>query len=326
MGRSTPLKVWAISDGRAGMENQVLGLGEAIARMRPAVVEARRVVIRRPFDMMPRGLFGPSLGRLDHSGDRLDPPYPDIALGCGRRVVPLTMALKRRGVFTVQTQDPRAPLNGFDVVVPPAHDQCDGDNVVTILGTPNRLTEARLKTDADVLRAALRLDDGPVATVLLGGDSKDYRMTPAAIDQMVERLARVAEAGRTVLISASRRTPPFALDAIRNALPGAWVWDGMPVGPLANPYFGLLGLAERLFVTEESANMLTDAAFTGAPVHLLRLEGGAEKWTRLHEALRSHGAIRPHAGDLEHWHYTAVRETDRAAEAVLTRWEQRALP
>jgi hypothetical protein len=31
-----PLSVWAVSDGRAGIENQALGLAEAIARRAPA--------------------------------------------------------------------------------------------------------------------------------------------------------------------------------------------------------------------------------------------------------------------------------------------------
>jgi mitochondrial fission protein ELM1 len=38
--------------------------------------------------------------------------------------------------FVVQTQDPRAPLDRFDLVIPPQHDGLTGPNVFPILAPP----------------------------------------------------------------------------------------------------------------------------------------------------------------------------------------------
>ena len=320
-----PLTIWAVSDGRAGMENQVLGLAEAIARKTPAVVTTKRIKIAMPFDRLPRMLWRNPLARLHSESDILDAPYPDIWIACGRRTVPLSMAMRGRGPFVVQTQDPRAPVSAFDLVVPPTHDNLTGANVLPILGSPNRLTEERLAADAAHLAAALPALPQRKAAVLIGGTSKDYRLTDEGLKTILARLREATADGLGLLITTSRRTGDAARDAIRAALSGprAWVWDGAPVGPLANPYFGMLGLADRTIVTEESANMITDAAFSGRPVHLLPMEGGAPKWTAFQDALTRQGVLRPNAGYKDEWSYPPIRETDRAAVDILTRYRGR---
>ena len=45
-----PLSIWAVSDGRAGIENQVLGLAEAVARLTPTEVTVKRLAFKPLFD------------------------------------------------------------------------------------------------------------------------------------------------------------------------------------------------------------------------------------------------------------------------------------
>ncbi|MEM9232740.1 MAG: mitochondrial fission ELM1 family protein [Pseudomonadota bacterium] len=313
------MTIWAVSDGRVGMENQALGLAEAVARLTPALVERKRIAIKAPHDKMPRGFMGPSLSRLAPASDPLEAPWPDLWIGCGRRTVPLTMEVRKHVPFVVQTQDPRAPLRGFDLVVPPRHDELEGDNVFSIIGSPNRLTENRLLTEATMLREDLPQTDKPFAAALIGGDSKDYQLTGPVLTLILEALATAEDAGYQLLITPSRRTSELVKAHLRDALPDAWVWDGAHMGRLENPYFGMLGLAERFYVTGESANMLTDAAFTGKPVHLLPLEGGAPKWMRFHHSLEEYGVLSPTAGPEDQWTYEPLRETDRVAAEILRR-------
>jgi mitochondrial fission protein ELM1 len=324
MRSGEPLRIWAVSDGRAGMANQVLGLAEAVARRVPATVTVKRIGIAAPFDRLPRAFWGDPMRRLAPDADALGPPLPDLWIACGRRTVPLSMAMRGRGPFVVQTQDPRAPADRFDLVVPPSHDGLDGPNVFPIIGSPNRLTEARLAGDAALLRPQLGPLMPPFVAVLLGGDSKSHRMDDAAIGRIGGILTTAAAAGYSLLVTPSRRTPTAALAHLRAALPPdrTMIWDGEALGALENPYFGMLGLADRVFVTAESANMLTDAAFTGRPVHLLPLTGGAPKWARLHHDLAGRGVIKPDAGYTERWDYAPLRETDRAAAEILRRLRQ----
>jgi len=43
VGLAPPLTIWAVSDGRVGIEAQVLGLAEAVARQRPAEILVKRI-------------------------------------------------------------------------------------------------------------------------------------------------------------------------------------------------------------------------------------------------------------------------------------------
>ncbi|MEM6650360.1 MAG: mitochondrial fission ELM1 family protein [Pseudomonadota bacterium] len=330
MSSDDPLIIWAISDGRRGMENQVLGLAEAIARQTPAQIFTKRVAISAPFDKLPRALWGDPFQRLAPSSDRLDMlPHgtgPDLWIACGRRTVPLTMAVKKMSVaprpFTIQTQDPKADDEAFDLIIPPLHDILRGPNIIPMVGAPNRLTAQKLEQDAAELERALPPLPPEKVAVLLGGDSKDFRLTDDCLSSMIEKCRLLLKSGKGLLISPSRRTGEKVVATLREQLShdAIWIWDGHPIGSLENPYFGILGVASRVLVTEESTNMISDAAFTGKPIHLLPLKGGAAKWTRFQDQLTQKGILRPTADIDEVWSYTPLRETDRVAKDILERY------
>ena len=309
--------IWALSDGRAGMRNQALGLAEAVARRTGARVTEKTLAVRQPWDRLPTALWGDPWSKLAEGSDDLGPPFPDVLIGCGRRTVPFALAMPE-ATLTVQTQDPRVDPARFDLVVPPAHDGLEGANVFPILGSPNRLTEERLAEDARKLAARIPDLPRPFSVFLIGGDSKDYRMTPHAVAGIADVMTEAARLGHGLLVTFSRRTGEGAMMHLLEALEGlpAWAWDGRDLPGLGNPYFGLLGLADRVFVTSESANMLAEAGFTGRPVHALPLQGGSAKWRRFHAQLTEHGVLNPDAGLGDDWTYEPLRETDRAAEAV----------
>ena len=331
MTRADAPTIWAVSDGRAGIRAQALGLAEATARLTGAVVTEKRLAIRRPWDRLPARAWGDPFARLAAGSDDLAPPWPDVLIGCGRRAVPFAEAMPER-TLTVMCQDPRVKPARFGLVVPPVHDGLDGANVFAILGSPNRLTEARLAADAAKLEAALPPLPRPLTALLIGGDSKDHRMTPAGVAGILDVAEACAGLGQGLLVSYSRRTPEAAIAALTEGLENlpAWIWDGRDVpdagrGGLRNPYFGMLGLAGRVLVTSDSANMVTEAAFTGRPVHLLPLQGGGAKWRRFHAGLAAHGVLRPDAGLGDDWTYPPLRETDRAAQVVVAAMAERGL-
>jgi uncharacterized protein len=68
--------------------------------------------------------------------------------------------------------------------------------------------------------------------------------------------------------------------------------------------------------TEDSASMVSEAATTGKPISILRLEGGSPKFARFHAAMAARGVTRLFAGGIENWSYAPFDETERAAAAV----------
>jgi mitochondrial fission protein ELM1 len=61
--------------------------------------------------------------------------------------------------------------------------------------------------------------------------------------------------------------------------------------------------------------LLTEAATTGKPVHIVDLRGGNAKFAWLHQSLIERGIARRFSGRIETWSYTPLNETaDVAAE------------
>ncbi|WP_443748366.1 mitochondrial fission ELM1 family protein [Asticcacaulis solisilvae] len=327
---SRPLTVWAVSDGRAGIENQALGLAEAIARQTPAEITVKRVHYAPLFDRWPTALKVLPDSMLAGDSDRIAAPYPDIWIAAGRASLPFSLRMRKRShgdTFVVQLQDPKTDLKTFDLVIAPEHDGLVAPNVLPLLGSTNRITRDMLAADYMKWRQQLTQLKGPHIAVLIGGKSRAYDLSldRAAALALQVKLA-VAEVNGSMLLTLSRRTPEPARAVIKDVLkdtPGI-LYDGEG----DNPYFAFLHAADHILVTEDSVNMTTEAAATGKPLHMLALdrlkEGG--KFETFHRALRMHGIAKPFSGHLEHWSYVPLDETARAARHLLQLYAEKRDP
>ena len=264
---------------------------------------------------------------LDPSSDAVTPAageaWPDLWIATGRATLPLSIAVRRLSggkTFVVQTQDPRWRNADYDLIVAPAHDRVEGPNVLSITGSPHRVTRERLSEGATAFAERLEPLPRPRVAALIGGRSRAFDLPEAHAAGLAERIAEAVEAaGGSLMLTFSRRTPEAAKAAMTTRLahlPGL-IWDGAG----ANPYFAFLNFADHVLVTEDSANMAAEAASTGKPVHILPMVPlkSADKFGRLHADLRERGAARPFYGTLERWSYEPLNETERAARAVLER-------
>ena len=322
---SDPLSIWVVSDGRAGIENQALGLAEAVQRLTPARITVRRVRWRKGFDKLPSALKARWM--LDLASDSTEPAadetWPDLWIATGRATLPLSAGAKARSggrTFVVQTQDPRWRTGAYDLVVAPAHDGLDGANVLSITGSPHRVTPTRMAEGVAAFEAALSPLPRPRVAALIGGRSMAFDLDETHAASLADQIAdAVAVTGGSLMLTFSRRTPEASkqvMTARLGGLPGM-IWDGTG----SNPYFAFLHFADHVLVTEDSANMAAEAASTGKPVHVLPMIPlkPAGKFAHLHADLRERGAARPFDGTLEPWTYEPLNETERAARAVLER-------
>ena len=92
---------------------------------------------------------------------------------------------------------------------------------------------------------------------------------------MRARLTQVLEAGGTPYLVGSRRTPPGFVHQLAAGLPAdrlrVYDWDGSGA---ANPYDGLLALADRFVVTGDSISMQVEVARLGKPLEIVPLSTG----------------------------------------------------
>jgi mitochondrial fission protein ELM1 len=315
-----PLSIWVISDGRAGIENQSLGLAEAVARETPAEITRYHVRWKPLFDRLPSALKQPWM--LEQGADLLTTiPPPDLWIATGRATLPLSVRIKAASkgkTLVVQTQDPRWKNDRYDLIVAPDHDGLRGANVLSITGSPHRITPEQLAKAAPAFTDRIEPLPRPRVAVMIGGKSKAFDLTPEHAAHMADQIAEaVQSSGGSLLLTFSRRTPDAAKAVMAERLShlSGWIWEGTG----ENPLFGFLHYCDHVLVTEDSANMAAEAASTGKPVHILPMvpikSGG--KFARLHAALVAHGASRPFNGELAHWSYQPLAETRRAAKAIL---------
>lgn len=323
MSSYTDIDCWVVTDGKPGMENQCLGLAEALG----FPIAVKRVRPRVPWRWLPPRLWLATLASLGPNSDPLQPPWPRLLIASGRMSVAFSMAIRRRAAgktFTVQIQSPGVSPSHFDLVVPPRHDWLRGDNVFPTRGALHRVTPERLRQEAAAFENDIAGLPRPLVAVLIGGDNGVYRLGPTEARELGHKLVELTEAGAGLAVTLSRRTGGTNEQIIRDTLAGtpAIVWDSS--GP--NPYFGYLGLADTILVTCDSVSMTSEAASTGKPVYVVDLPGGSTKFRAFHDGLRADGITRPFTGTLETWSYTPPDDTAAVAAEVRRRLQLETLP
>ncbi|MEE9271835.1 MAG: mitochondrial fission ELM1 family protein [Robiginitomaculum sp.] len=324
----TPAPCWVISDGRCGIENQALGLAEAMGRLTPLALSRHVIGNGALFSALPPSLQYALGARLKSYGLRQN--LPQIAIGCGRQAIAPLRALKKAGgtnIFTIYVQNPRVPTSCFDMVVAPAHDMLTGDTltedtVETMIGSPNRVTKEILNTSVQQFADKFIAFPAPRVAVLVGGRSKNHRLSRDNHTVHMQAICGLAKQGMSVMITTSRRTPSWAgahYVQLGKDRRNVWVWDGYGGTTGDNPYFAFLGGADAILVTEDSTNMLTESCATGKPVFTLPMSGEAGKFIKLYEDLQKRCHLRAFNGSTEAPPYKPLDETARIAKIVIAK-------
>lgn len=312
VGPVKPLLVWVVTDGRVGIENQARGLAEAIAEIYPC--DIRRVVVPRSPMSVQKIKKKPPPG--------MSAPWPDLWIGCGRASLRYSAGVRQWSgghTFVVQLQNPRRDFSLFDLVIAPDHDNISGENVLSITGATNRVTAKNLAKAQDKFSEQLQKITPPRLAVLLGGASSRHKFTRKEAKKLVKDLRRLSHAGYALMITTSRRTPDYVCKMLIKTfgkLPRVWIWCGRKSdGP--NPYFAFLGSADAILATNDSSNLLSEAASAGKPLLVFKLEGEDGRLRQLYDALEATGRAKLFRGAFNTWETEPLNETGRAAKEVL---------
>ncbi len=309
---------WVITDGRAGNENQAIALAHAL-RTDPRVL---RISLRWPWRWLSPSAPHDFRSALPSSQRTVfAEPWPDFAIGCGRAAALVTRAMRKQSggaTLAIQILDPRRHRGDFDALIVPEHDGVQGDNVITCIGALNAIDDAWLASGRAMF-APLGSLPGPRTAVLIGGPVRGFAMDRRYLDSLLAILSRWhARDGGSFLVTCSRRTPKAVADTLRSFFatrPGVF-HDGLAT---PNPYAGLLGWADRVIVTPDSANLLSEACATGLPTFVHAPTPVPGKLGRLVASLEASGRLHPLLDHIAPTPYVPLRELPRVATELATR-------
>lgn len=319
-----PQLCWVVSDGRRGIENQALGLAQALSRTRALDIKRHTIDNTGAFKTAPPRMQFTLRSQPSDYGFTLPPP--SIVIGCGRQAIAPLLSIKAAApnVFTCYIQDPHIETERFDLVIAPEHDNLVGDNVETMIGAPNRVTRDSIIKSTVAFEETLDTVPMPRIAMLIGGASKSHKLSKKNHDVHINAAMDALTQGYSLLITASRRTPDWVTAdyaKLSSEHDNIWFYDGTQPD---NPYFAFLGGADIILATEDSTNMLTEACATGKPVFTLPMSGNAGKFQTLYDSLLARCHVQPYHGTFAAQDYTPLHETDRIATQFWAHFDMRA--
>lgn len=310
---SKDIKLWIITEGLIGTENQCLGVAAYLDNVEVCV---KRISLKFPFNYLcPLIIKRPPLWAF--KGDDLRAPWPDMILASGRKAVGAALSIPHG--FKVFIQNPRVNPDLFDLVAVPAHDNVTGDNVIVTKGAPNKITSQSLAQAKDQFKEIFTDMPERKIVLIIGGNSKTHTLPANFAHNLYKKLLPYIQSGEYgFMITASRRTPKNIADDLKNLFSGSqcYFWDGTG----DNPYHAFLAMADTLLVTEDSTSMLSDALTSGKPTYRIPLDGGSAKFDRLYKALESQGGLRVFDGTLETWDYPRLNDAKLIADEIKKRF------
>ena len=237
--------IWRFSDGKAGHDQQSVGLVNALA---DSVAVASYAI---PVGSGVNALRG-WLTRRYRPGEAL--PAPDLLIGAGHAThLHLLAARHSRGGSSVVLMKPTLPCAWFDLCLVPQHDGiAAAPNVVTTRGVLNSIRCGNAH-------------DGDTGLMIIGGPSRHVRWDNSRIMEQVEQLRGQRPKARWWLTT-SRRTPAELVERLRRQA-GLVCLAASETSP--DWLSARLAEASEAWVTRDSVSMIYEALTSGARVGLL---------------------------------------------------------
>ena len=269
--------IWIISEGSPGHVSQSVGLADAIAARVPATI--RQLECRPRRSGMMRGFIRRCwMGQrarplpdliLDHwlrlERPAKEEPAPDVILASGGKSVfaARTLATKYGVPFIFLGERKPYPAAWFHTTFSPSSFDAEANDIRMDV-IPTKISPAIVR------QAAADWADrpkGPLWTLLIGGTSRSHHYQNGDWEQLAEGMTALARRGGIRwLVTTSRRSGIQLEDRLRDLLPpdivadAVW-WCRQPEKKLT----AYLGAAEKIWVTQDSVSMVTEAVATGKP-------------------------------------------------------------
>ncbi|MCX2982427.1 nucleoside-diphosphate sugar epimerase [Halieaceae bacterium IMCC14734] len=276
--------IWVLLGRKAGDNTQVLALADALG-----LSYERKQISARSWELLPHLLLGATLAGIDQrQSSSLVAPWPDLVISAGRRNEPVARWIQQQSgghAKLVHLGRPWSALARWDLIVTTGQYFLPrADNILHNQLPLLRLQSEQLAAAGEQWLPILKNLPRPWLALMVGGNSGRFVLTSDKAARLGRQANLLAEqAGGSLLITDSPRTPAASFEALENQLTVPVHCFRFGRTDSANPYLGYLALADEFVITGESMSMLAEAASCGKPLHIFDMEDAGSWWRHGHQ-------------------------------------------
>lgn len=224
----------------------------------------------------------------------------DFIIAAGTSMAPIQhLFAAETGAKKIVLMKPSFPyhLFAYDLAIIPAHDEgWLPKHCFRTLISPSGYSDGNFDQETALLTAEISEGENPDVAVFIGGATREYDFTVADAEKIVSILERATAKTGGYMITTSRRTAVGVERFLKHNIGKISVCRKLVIAsedPRAFIAKGMLGLAHRVIVTEDSLAMISEAVASGKPVLVLRTHSTAlpEKHRRFLEPLIRQGWV-----------------------------------
>jgi len=290
---SSARTVLILKDGKTGHLRQAQAVaGSITAQTAPVTVTEIDIEYRNGFleklalffvlnflDFIPNPLGLLRIFLKDDSWQKLDRQFCDIVICSGSQTRAAGLLLARENlakVISIMKPVPFSP-NRFDLSIIPEHDHPKKNKrILVTTGALNLVTPRYLEESLRQLKEKIKFKPGAKIGVIIGGDSRDYRLSAQTAETMLSQVKEFAQKyDLEIMLTTSRRTSPEIDKLVASALKD-YPRCIFKVFPNEKNYdyalAGILAACDYLVVSGESISMISEAAAAGRNTVVFRLE------------------------------------------------------
>jgi Kdo2-lipid IVA lauroyltransferase/acyltransferase len=197
--------------------------------------------------------------------------YADIVISCGSLTGAVNLILSRENnARSIVIMKPSlVGLKHFNLAVVPEHDNPGhADNVLITQAALSSIDKKSSRHFADRLQAQLGPIDNGAIGVLIGGDTKNFKIKTKTIQDIIEAVIKIStEYKKEILVSTSRRTARETELYLKQRLSPEPSCRFLIIASEHNPVGAveaILGISDIVLVSEDSVSMISEAALSRA--------------------------------------------------------------
>lgn len=226
---------------------------------------------------------------------------PSIIITTGRRMAGTSIAIKsilKNNVKTIHIQNPKLPLNNFDLLLIPEHDRIKGKNVIQTKGALCFFEEKDFEKFKEPNLNKIKTKKNTVL-LMVGGNSKKQKPKNSEYFELSTKVIQgVKNLNAQLIVAVSRRTPNKAIKILQSTFSKHLSDFKILSSDENNLYPKILEIIDYAIVTSDSVSMISELSTLTKPLFIFHFSSKNRKISLFISNLRKLNIVKYYEGDL----------------------------